>query len=276
MASDCLVCGFHGEFRQPELRREGFLCPNCSASSRHRAVVHAVGLALGQAHLPLHRWPARRELKVLESSARGSYPMLFRERFDYWLTEYDPERIAAGDRPREFADFQRLHYGDGEFDLVLASDVFEHVRDDAAGYAEILRVLKPGGTFVLTVPYDHELAQTVRRVDTSGPQDVQLLPPEYHGGGGHTLTYRNYGRDLVELLRSTGFAVVRLCLDVPELGISPQSVFLGGKGAAVELRPSWPTDARLPGTGPLLPFRLVRWCRDNVAALGHFARRLRR
>jgi SAM-dependent methyltransferase len=70
--------------------------------------------------------------------------------------------------PRHFADFQNLHFGDGTFDVVIASDVFEHVRDDAAGYREIFRTLKPGGRLILTVPYTHAQPVTVRRVDTTG------------------------------------------------------------------------------------------------------------
>jgi SAM-dependent methyltransferase len=276
MKGTCFVCGWRGAFAQLEHVREGIVCGNCGANSRQRAVVFAVGLVLGSADLPLHRWPVRRDVRILESSARGSYPMLFRERFDYCGTEYDPDRIAAGDRPREFADFQRLHFADGAFDLVVASDVFEHVRDDRAGYAEVRRVLRDGGALVLTVPYDHSAAGTVVRVDTSGSEDVMLLPPEYHGGGGHTLTYRNYGRDLPDLLRSIGFTAAHLAMDLPELGIGPQAVFVARKGGHVELRPGWPADVRVAGIGPLLPFRAVRWLRANLAGIAHFARRLRR
>ena len=40
----------------------------------------------------------------------------------------------------------------GEFDLALASDVLEHVDDDAGAVREIERVLKPGGVLIATVP----------------------------------------------------------------------------------------------------------------------------
>ena len=39
-----------------------------------------------------------------------------------------------------------------EFDLVLATDVIEHVDDDTAALREIRRVLKPGGHALITVP----------------------------------------------------------------------------------------------------------------------------
>ena len=40
----------------------------------------------------------------------------------------------------------------GSFDVVVASDVLEHIADDRAAVAEIARVLRPGGIFVFSVP----------------------------------------------------------------------------------------------------------------------------
>lgn len=45
-----------------------------------------------------------------------------------------------------------LPWDSGTFDLVTALDVIEHIDDDSAMLAEIHRVLRPGGTFLLTVP----------------------------------------------------------------------------------------------------------------------------
>jgi ubiquinone/menaquinone biosynthesis C-methylase UbiE len=50
------------------------------------------------------------------------------------------------------ADATRLPFGDGSFDAVIASEILEHIPDDAAAFAEIARVLRPGGTVVVTVP----------------------------------------------------------------------------------------------------------------------------
>lgn len=45
-----------------------------------------------------------------------------------------------------------LPYADRAFDLLCAFDIVEHVADDARALDEIARVLRPGGTFVLSVP----------------------------------------------------------------------------------------------------------------------------
>jgi SAM-dependent methyltransferase len=41
-----------------------------------------------------------------------------------------------------------------EYDLALALDVLEHIEDDARAAAEITRVLRPGGTALVSVPCD--------------------------------------------------------------------------------------------------------------------------
>ena len=47
---------------------------------------------------------------------------------------------------------ESIPFESGRFDLVLASDVLEHVDDDAGAMREIERILKPGGVFIATVP----------------------------------------------------------------------------------------------------------------------------
>lgn len=63
-----------------------------------------------------------------------------------------------------------LPFPDGTFDLILATDVIEHVDDDMTALREIRRVLKPGGRVLVTVPafkvlwgLQDEVAQHKRR-----------------------------------------------------------------------------------------------------------------
>jgi len=230
-----------------------------------RAVVYWLGKILSPGEPFMYRWPADKSRTILESSARGPHAVILAEKFAYCAPEFDPAKIAAGAPPEQYADFQNLSFGDAAFDVVLASDVFEHVRDDAAGYKDVFRVLKPGGTFILTVPYSHELEKTTRRVNTDGDRDVMIMEPEYHGGGGHTLAYRNYGRDLLSLLHSTGFSVVHQDTEVPAFGIAHQSVILAAKGDFVDLHDVAPVTGTFKPLGVLVPYRVFLLLKYNFS-----------
>ena len=45
-----------------------------------------------------------------------------------------------------------LPFPDASFERVIASEVVEHIADDGRAFAELARVLKPGGTLAVTVP----------------------------------------------------------------------------------------------------------------------------
>jgi SAM-dependent methyltransferase len=49
-------------------------------------------------------------------------------------------------------DATRLPFPDDTFDRVVASEVMEHIPDDDAALAELVRVLRPGGSLAITVP----------------------------------------------------------------------------------------------------------------------------
>ncbi|MFA6011590.1 MAG: class I SAM-dependent methyltransferase [Desulfobacteraceae bacterium] len=50
------------------------------------------------------------------------------------------------------ADITRLPFKDNEFDLVICSEVMEHIPDEGKAASELLRVLKPGHDLVVSVP----------------------------------------------------------------------------------------------------------------------------
>ncbi len=51
----------------------------------------------------------------------------------------------------------KLPYADNTFDLVISSDVLEHIEKDFEAVAEVKRVLKPGGVIIATVPAHQRL-----------------------------------------------------------------------------------------------------------------------
>ena len=62
------------------------------------------------------------------------------------------ELTAGGSGSAVGGDALRLPFADGTFDRIIASEVMEHIPDDAAAAAELARVLRPGGTIAVTVP----------------------------------------------------------------------------------------------------------------------------
>ena len=63
--------------------------------------------------------------------------------------------------------------------------------------------------------------QTVYRVDTSGEEDVLILPPTYHvaGDDSESLVYTDFGADFLARLEEMNFptTVLQLDLQSPEL-----------------------------------------------------------
>ena len=104
-------------------------------------------------------------------------------------------------------DLERLTYDSGSFDVVVTSDILEHVRKPGAAFEEIRRVLRPGGRHVFTVPLQFPMPrETIRRVDTSTDVDRWILAPVYHGDGtgGKSLVYTDFGANMIDHLERSG------------------------------------------------------------------------
>lgn len=75
-------------------------------------------------------------------------------------------------------DISRLTLEDESLDLIISSEVLEHVPDLEAAMRETERVLRPGGKHIFTVPVRRETRRrAVLRVDGTVEH---VSPPEYH------------------------------------------------------------------------------------------------
>jgi SAM-dependent methyltransferase len=88
-------------------------------------------------------------------------------------------------------DALALPFPDDSFDKIIISEVMEHIPDDKGVLAEMVRVLKPGGSIAVTVP--RWLPEKI----------CWALSDAYHEvEGGHIRIYR--GDELVEKMREAG------------------------------------------------------------------------
>ena len=220
MAARLDRCPYCGPTLFVRLRREaiGVRCVRCAASAIHLVI----GWALRD-HVP-----DLADRDVCELSARGPLAaFLKRSAKSATLSEYfadaEPGSYRRGVRCE---DVQRLSYPDASFDLVTHTEVLEHVPDEARAFAELHRVLRPGGTMLFTVPL-YGGYPTVERARLRDGEIEHLMEPAYHIDplrGAGILAFRDYGLDIVERLRAAGFievSVVSSKQKVPWLGDFP-------------------------------------------------------
>jgi len=126
-----------------------------------------------------------------------------------------------------------LSFANDSFDLVISSDIFEHVRKPYAGFSEIHRVLKEGGMHIFSIPFRPTLPKTTYPVDTSGSQDVFLEPPRYHGSQatGQSLVYTDFGADIFDELAEMGLPTIAHELQTPHSDLRGVLTFASTKVA---------------------------------------------
>jgi SAM-dependent methyltransferase len=183
----------------------GVRCANCGAS--------AITLSLASA-LKEERPSFRRE-RVYELSSRGPLFQFLRRQvkdltFSEYLDDVEPGLYGNG---VQCQDVRQLTYPDAVFDIVTSTEVFEHVPDDVRGFAQVFRVLRPGGLFVFTVPIEASDKTIERAMERDGKVE-HLKPAAYHDdrirGRGKVLVFRDYGRDITERLLRAGFSDARI------------------------------------------------------------------
>ncbi|MGH7933131.1 MAG: class I SAM-dependent methyltransferase [Candidatus Binataceae bacterium] len=141
--------------------------------------------------------PADAEILEPGCGTGGNFAMLTRHGRLYAMDadESACEFSAARDGGVELARGwlpDRIPFGDRRFDLVLMTDVLEHIEDDAGALAALRARLKPGGWLLLTVPAlqwlwsGHDVAHHHRRRYRARALNALL------SGAGFTVCYQSY------------------------------------------------------------------------------------
>jgi ubiquinone/menaquinone biosynthesis C-methylase UbiE len=77
-------------------------------------------------------------------------------------------RASVPDAELRQANLEALPFGDGAFDLVLCSQVIEHVLDAPATARELARVLQPGGVLILSTDNARNVVSRVLNAPRTG------------------------------------------------------------------------------------------------------------
>jgi len=226
----CPVCGrWSAATGFSDNLRESGRCRRCGSTNRNRQVAFvaagAVAERTGRRIRSLADVRAVDDLVVYNTEAQGSLHDQLATMRGYLCSEYlgpghEPGEVVGGTTHQ---DLVALSYADASIDLVLSSDVFEHVPEPYAAHAEVHRVLKPGGHHVFTVPFhQHAFADDVRaRIGDDG--EVELLADAiYHDDPVRpegVLVFTIFGLEMLVRLDELGFETRFFRLYRPERGI---------------------------------------------------------
>ncbi|MBN1261654.1 MAG: class I SAM-dependent methyltransferase [Anaerolineae bacterium] len=203
------------------LHRELPSCWNCGSTMRFRAIVHLLSEELLGAELLLPDFPKRPWRGVGLSDWEG-YARPLAEKWQYTNTFYHCE---------PFLDITTIPPKmEGTLDFLIASDVFEHIAPPiTVAFENARRLLKPGGLFILTVPYvregrtqehfpelfryeivEREGRPILNNITRDG-RHQQFDELVFHGGEGVNLELRMFSEgDILDTLTAVGFTDIRI------------------------------------------------------------------
>jgi SAM-dependent methyltransferase len=145
-----------------------------------RAVINGV---LDSIHLP----PDARVLEAGCGTGGNLYHLKRRGQVSAFEPHPDGIEIARARHPDVAIESgslpDLLPFAEASFDLVAALDVLEHIEDDASAFAALMRLVKPGGYVVITVPthpflwgsHDRRLHH-IRRYSVDGLRQICQVP----------------------------------------------------------------------------------------------------
>jgi SAM-dependent methyltransferase len=212
----CEVCNHASAFacdwrysngKRPNFR-EGLVCPSCALNSRQRMMMLHVRERL-TAHERTR--PATRPRLYLYEQMSPLYSIL-KARLDADVvgSEYLGHSLTPGEHLDgiRHEDALGLSFADESFDLAVSNDVLEHVPDVDQALEEAVRILRPGGGMLASIPFSYQ-DSTRQRARVSNGRLEHLEQPEYHGNPlseQGSLVFYDFGWDLLERCRTAGFA----------------------------------------------------------------------
>jgi SAM-dependent methyltransferase len=217
----CNICGKKTSFPRQEMMRETPSCVHCGSCVRFRSIIHALSMELFGTSLAIQDFPDRQDLVGVGMSDWDGYANRLAKKLGYANTYYHKEPlfdITSVDPSRS-----------GLYDFIIATEVFEHISQPVSrAFENVLRLLKPGGVFIFSVPYTERETQehfpdlwkfSVRKEASSWvllneTADGRLQKYDnltFHGGPGTTVEMRLFGKSpLTKNFTDAGFTDIRI------------------------------------------------------------------
>jgi SAM-dependent methyltransferase len=205
--------------------RDSLLCKYCKSIPRERALYKVMR----------DLFPNYIESKIHESSPsnRGASLKLKAECSQYTASHFF-ENVGLGeiDPITRFRceNLENLTFENETFDLFITQDVMEHILSPAEAFREIFRVLRPGGSYIFSVPLVNKDKKSFCRASKNNEEIIVLHDePTYHGNpidGKGSLVTMDWGYDITQfILDSAPFrSVTTIEIDDLWLGIRAQFI----------------------------------------------------
>ena len=251
----CNICGTVGkisyDFPNANIRkdhsigilRETLRCKTCGCTMRDRQIAYGllseIFARTGSKFCSLVEFKESQynDLRILDSDSFSPINAVLRGLSGYVHTQYVPGR-SNGERLGDgsiIVNLEDIPFSEASFDIIMSSDVMEHVGDDEVAHKEILRCLDVGGAYLFTVPYDPS-SQVDRRLTVStGQQGLAshlFLERHVHGdphSDGGIVAHRIYGSQLLSDLVRLGYDVKLFTINEPLAGIFGGDLFVARK-----------------------------------------------
>jgi SAM-dependent methyltransferase len=226
------------------LYRESMFCAVCHSSYRVRRLAKELINAFSPECVSLEqlvKQPVFASLKILEVNeigSFGSFHSILKKHPLVTTTRFIPGGpFGIYRNGASIQDLESLTFEDSSFDLILHSDVLEHIPRIEFAINEMYRVLKPGGRCVFTVPVNLNISKTFTRAEfLSTGKRIDLHKPLFHGRGGGPfrilpvrddyLEITSFGADAASVLSANNITLTTLTDSNAKFGIGEDLVFL--------------------------------------------------
>lgn len=219
--------------------RETLQCRVCGATMRDRTLASAMLSTLTEVfHSRVSSIndvsdSTLAQLKILDTDSFSPISTILSKLSNYVRSSYVTDKPFGIElsAKRFNINLEKIDFPPQCFDLVLTSDVSEHIRDINQAHLEIFRILRSGGIYIFTAPFDEKCSGHHILVDTSTPVDKYLVPKQIHGDpvSGGILAYRVFGRGIFSDLEKIGFKVSYKNISDNVAGIYNGDVFIACK-----------------------------------------------